>query len=66
MGSLVGLPHSGGCLSITSLLAALVELRAAFKSEDTKGAGDRMERVDLGEGGERDKNVQSMMYVKFL
>lgn len=43
-----------------------MELKAAFKSEDTKGAGDGMERVDLGEGGEGDKNAQNMMYMKFL
>lgn len=49
-----------------SLSSALVELRKAFKSEATKRAGDGMERVDLGEGGEGDINAQNMMYMKFL
>lgn len=54
----MGVPHSGGCLSMRSLSTALVELREAFKSEDTKGAGDGMERGDLGEGGEGDKMLK--------
>lgn len=66
MGPLVGVPHSGGCLSMRNLSTALVELREAFKSEATKGAGDEMEKGDLGEGGEGDKNAQNMMYMKFL
>lgn len=35
-----------------------MELRKAFKSEDTKGAGNGMERGDLGEGGEGDKMLK--------